>query len=50
MWHVLEKEVHTEFWWENLREADHLQDVRIDGTIILKYMFNQLDYGGRELD
>jgi hypothetical protein len=51
MWHVWGKgEVHMEFWCENLREGDHLQDVDVDGTIILKWIFNQLDNGGRELD
>ena len=43
-------EVHTEFWCENLREEDQLQDLRVDGTILLKRIFNQLDYGGRELE
>ena len=22
------------FWWENLREGDHLEDLRVDGRII----------------
>ena len=30
-----EKEVHTGFWWENLRERDHLEDPGIDDRIIL---------------
>jgi hypothetical protein len=29
-------EVHTGFWWENLRETDHLEDAGLDGRIILK--------------
>jgi hypothetical protein len=29
-------EVHTGFWWEDLREGDHLEDPGIDGRIILK--------------
>jgi len=28
--------VHTEFWWENLRERDHLEDAGVDRKIILK--------------
>jgi hypothetical protein len=28
-------EVHTEFWWGNLREGDHLEDPGLDGRIIL---------------
>jgi len=29
-------EVHTWFWWGNLRERDHLEDLDIDERIILK--------------
>jgi hypothetical protein len=28
------KEVHTGFWWGNLREGDHLGDPGVDGRII----------------
>jgi hypothetical protein len=28
-------EVHTGFWWGNLRGRDHLEDPGIDGKIIL---------------
>jgi hypothetical protein len=31
-------EVHTQFWWENLLERGPLQDLRVDGTKILKYV------------
>jgi hypothetical protein len=41
MWHVWETgEVHTGFWWGDLRERDHLQDLGIDGRIILKWISN----------
>jgi len=30
-------EVHTGFWWRELRERDHLENVRVDGRIILKW-------------
>jgi hypothetical protein len=30
------EEVYTGFWWENLRERDHLEDPGVDGRIILK--------------
>jgi hypothetical protein len=29
-------EVHTGFWWGNLRGKDHLEDLGIDGRMILK--------------
>jgi hypothetical protein len=29
--HVGKGEVYTGFWWENLRERDHLEDLGIDG-------------------
>jgi len=32
----LKHEVHTEFWWGNLREREHLENPDIDGRIILK--------------
>jgi hypothetical protein len=31
-----EEEVHTGFWWLNLRERDHLEDLGVDVTMILK--------------
>jgi hypothetical protein len=35
------KRVYTEFWWEKLNETSHLQDLRVDGRIILKYILQK---------
>jgi hypothetical protein len=35
--------VHTGFWWENLREGDHLENPSIDKRIILKWIFEKWD-------
>jgi len=46
MWHALEiGEVHTEFWWDNLRERDHLEDLDLDGRVIFKWIFRKWDPG-----
>jgi hypothetical protein len=34
------REVHTGFWWGDLREGDHLGD---PGRIILKWIFKKWD-------
>ena len=37
-------EVHTGFWWGNLRERDHLEDSGgIDGRNILSWIFRHWD-------
>jgi hypothetical protein len=35
--------VHTAFWRGDLRERDHLQDLGVDGRIILKLIFKKYD-------
>jgi hypothetical protein len=32
------EEVHTGFWWGNLRESDPLEDLGADGRIMLNLM------------
>jgi hypothetical protein len=36
-----EGEMHTRFWWGNLREEQHLKDPGADWKIILKWIFKQ---------
>jgi hypothetical protein len=36
-------EVHTGFWWGDLRESDHLRDPDVDGRIIIKWIFTKWD-------
>jgi hypothetical protein len=33
--------MHTKFWLEILKERDHLEDLGIDGRIILKYILGK---------
>jgi hypothetical protein len=48
MWHVWETEgVHTGFWWGDLRERDHLEDLSVDRMVILKLVYKKW-YGGTD--
>jgi len=41
------KEMHTGFWWVNLKKRDNLQDRGVDDSIILNLVMNT--YYGRVL-
>jgi hypothetical protein len=42
MWHISETgEVHTMFWWGDLKKSDHLEGLRIIGRIILEWNFKK---------
>jgi hypothetical protein len=48
LWHVWGTvEVYIGFWWGDLRERNHLEDLSVDGRIILKYTFKKRE-GGRD--
>jgi hypothetical protein len=38
--------VRTGFWWGNLRKRDQLEDLGLDGRIILRWIFGKMDLGG----
>jgi hypothetical protein len=38
-------EMHTVFWWGNLRERENLEDLGADGRIILRWIFRMWDVG-----
>jgi hypothetical protein len=31
----------TGFWWENMRERDHLEDPGVDGMVVLRWIFKK---------
>jgi len=39
------EEVHTEFWWGNPTEREHLENPGVNGRIILRRIFRKLDGG-----
>ena len=38
-------EAYTGFWWGNLRERDHFENLGLEGRIILRYIFRKYDVG-----
>jgi len=41
--------VHVGSWWENLKEREHVEDLDVDGRMILKCILNKR-LGVLELD
>jgi len=39
------EEVYTGFWWENLRERDHMGDPAVNVRILLRQIFRKWDLG-----
>jgi hypothetical protein len=46
---MIRVQVHTGIWWGNLREGDHLEDRDIDRKIILKWILETKNGGGKKL-
>ena len=39
---------YTGFWWENLKERDHLREPGVDGRIILRWTLRKWDVRGMD--
>ena len=44
--HIEGRKLHTGFWWGDLRERDHLEDLGIGGRMILMWIFEKWCGGG----
>jgi len=38
-------EAYAYFWWGNVRKRDHLEDVGVDGRMLLRWIFRKCDVG-----
>jgi len=51
MWHAREiGETHKAFWWRDLKEEDPLEDLGVDGRIILYLNFKKCNGSGNWMD
>jgi len=37
------REMHAEFWYQNLKKKNYLEDLGVDGTVILKSILMKQD-------
>jgi len=45
MWHLWGRgELHTGFWWEDMRERDRVEDLGVDGRSILRWVLTKWDW------
>jgi hypothetical protein len=50
LWHVWRRwNVHVGYWWGNMKEREHVEDLDMDGRTVLKCILNKR-LGVRELD
>jgi len=38
---IVKRKVHTEFWWGNLGEIEHFENLGLDKRVILKWVFKK---------
>jgi hypothetical protein len=49
MWHVWgTEELRTGFWWGKMRKKEHLEDLSVEGRIILKWIFKKVGWKGMD--
>ena len=42
MWHVwVRREMYAGFWWGNLKTVEHLEDLGVDGRVVLNWSANK---------